>query len=83
MKLKFRKNKPPIKLLEKNELKHLATVKMKKAGRVVIEQETILKNVAFPSVNPICPLCKNLLSPDNIETVVLNGKRILCHKTCP
>jgi hypothetical protein len=64
MKLKFRKNKTPIKIMEKGD------------QRPIIEKP----EVVTPT---LCPLCKKPLSENNYDTVVLNGKPILCHKTCP
>lgn len=35
MKQLLRRAKPPLKLLERNELKHIATLKMKKAAKLI------------------------------------------------
>jgi hypothetical protein len=46
MKLKFRKGKPPVKILERGELKHIATQKMKKAAKLI-------EAVPLPIIGPL------------------------------
>jgi hypothetical protein len=31
----------------------------------------------------ICPLCQKPIDESNHETVLMNGRPVACHKTCP
>ena len=79
-----------MKILDRGELKHIATQKMKKAAKllkippapvvmdIVKEPERQLLQIAR-----VCPLCLKPLTTDNTHEVIFNGKRTAVHKTCP
>ena len=64
-------------IIEKPQPLKVREVSDLKIGEVMTEDTLIVAEL------PLCPLCKKPLSDNNHETVVLNGKPILCHKTCP
>jgi len=87
--LKFRKNKPPLKIMEKGDQRPI--IETPKTCPVIQKPEEKQADwLPFGTFGPIliqkpalCPLCKKPLSENNYDTVVLNGKPIVCHKTCP
>lgn len=81
-----------MKILQRGELKHIATRKMKKAAKLlkIPPAPSVEKWLPFGVFGPIamqvpktCPLCLNPLSDGNIHEVIFNGKRTAVHKTCP
>jgi len=76
MKLKFRKNKPPLKILEKGDRR--AQIPVAKPGDPWKEiKPLLLVSGAF------CPLCQKALTKENTHMMTVNGKPTAVHKTCP
>jgi hypothetical protein len=90
MKLKFRRGKPPFKILERGDLKHIATQKMKKAAKLLkLEPAPVVMDIVkeperqLLQIARVCPLCLNPLTNGNRHAVIFNGKLTMIHKTCP
>jgi hypothetical protein len=64
-------------IIEKPQPLKVREVSDLKIGEVMTEDTLIVTEL------PLCPLCKKPLGENNHDTVVLNGKPIICHKTCP
>ena len=82
MKTIFRRKKPPLKQLEKGDLQHIATLKMRKAAKIAGVEPGKPPSVWRVIVNN-CPLCKKPLTPENQHIVVLNHKPVAVHSNCP
>jgi hypothetical protein len=79
MKLKFRRGKPPLKIMEKGEQKpKLPKPSKQLVMDIVKEPEQQLLQLA-----DICPLCLKPLPANNRHTVMFNLKPTTVHKTCP
>jgi hypothetical protein len=75
MKLKFRRDKPPLQIMERGDVITVKEVKVKPWKLI-----TILN--AHVSLT-LCPLCKKPMTKDNMHTVYLNQRTRRVHKTCP
>jgi hypothetical protein len=93
MKLKFRRKKPPLKIMTKGDLQRIAKQKMIKAaksvgvepGKLPIKIDSLPFDVKAGQSYTVslCPLCKQALTRENTHDVFLNGQRTAVHKTCP
>lgn len=79
-----------MKIMEKGNLQHIATQKMKKAAKLLkITPASVVMDIAkeperqLLQLANVCPLCLNPLAADNRHTVIFNGKSTAVHKACP
>jgi len=75
MKFKFRRGKPPLKIMERGDRQPLVAT--------VMHLEKIPKPWKPVSITAHCPLCKKPLTKENMHTVYLNRQRRWVHKICP
>ncbi len=84
MKLKFRRNKAPLRIPEKGD----KNIHRHKGWQALSESEIQIKTASklIPvqaDIQPICPFCKHPVTKENTHEMFLNGRRMQVHKICP